>query len=134
MPSAVRRPRHRRTALALAAAALALPLAVGCGALDKAMDCANTAATIASSVDRLKTAVTTAAENPLQSQQALNDIDRELKSLGDKTDNADLSKAVNDLTTGVANVRKALDSGDTTPDLKPVTDAATEIGKVCTPG
>ncbi|MFJ6700726.1 hypothetical protein ACIQM4_32415 [Streptomyces sp. NPDC091272] len=124
---------RRRTALALAATALALPLAVGCGALDKAMDCASTATTIAASVDRLSTAIASASENPLQSQQALNDIDRELKSLGDRTDNADLAKAVTDLGAGVDNVRKAIDSGDTTPDLKPVTDAAGEIGKVCTP-
>ncbi|MFI5807734.1 hypothetical protein [Streptomyces sp. NPDC051561] len=133
MPSAVRRPRHRAV-LALAAAALALPLAVGCGALDKAMDCASTASTIASSVNKLQQAITTVADNPLQSEQALNDIDRELKALGDKTDNADLSKAVKDLTAGVASVRKAIDSGDTSPDLTPVTDAASEIGKVCTPG
>ncbi|MEU8886863.1 hypothetical protein [Streptomyces sp. NPDC048442] len=123
----------RRTALALAATALAATSLVGCGALDKAMDCANTATTIAASVDKLTRAISSAADNPLQSQQALNDIDRELKTLGDKTDNADLSKAVKDLGTGVDNVRKSLDSGDTTPDLKPVTDAAAEIGKVCTP-
>ena len=133
MPSAVRRPRHR-AALALAAAALALPLAVGCGALDKAIDCANTASTIASSVNKLQQAITSVADNPLQSQQALNDIDRELKALGDKTDNADHSKAVKDLTAGVTSVRKAIDSGDKTPDLTPITNAASEIGKVCTPG
>ncbi|MFJ2741613.1 hypothetical protein ACIO3O_18335 [Streptomyces sp. NPDC087440] len=123
----------RRTALALAATALTVTSLVGCGALDKALDCANTATTIAASVDRLSTAVSNAANDPLASQQALNDIDRELKSLGDKTDNADLSKAVKDLGTGVDNVRKAIDGGDTTPDLTPVTSAASEIGKVCTP-
>jgi outer membrane murein-binding lipoprotein Lpp len=133
MLSAVRRPRHR-TALALAAAAVALPLTVGCAALDKAMDCANTASTIATSVDKLQQAVTAAANDPAQSKQALNDIDRELKALGDKTGNADLSKAVKDLTAGVSNVRKAIETGDTSPELKPITDAATEIGKVCTPG
>ncbi|MFF0743165.1 hypothetical protein ACFYVL_22515 [Streptomyces sp. NPDC004111] len=132
MPSAVRSTR-RRAALALAAAALALPLTVGCAALDKAMDCANTAATIATSVDKLQQAISSAANDPSQSKQALDDIDRELKTLGDKTDNADLSKAVKDLGAGVTSVRKSIDSGDT-PNLKPVTDAASEIGKVCTPG
>ncbi|MGW7417304.1 hypothetical protein [Streptomyces sp. NPDC054863] len=126
-------PYARRIALTLAATALALGTTVGCGALNKAMDCANTASTIAASVDKLTQAISSAAENPLQSQQALDDIDRELKTLGDKTDNADLSKAVKDLTAGVSTVRKAIDSGDTSPDLKPVTDAAGEIGKVCTP-
>ncbi|MCX5200941.1 hypothetical protein OG897_05620 [Streptomyces sp. NBC_00237] len=123
----------RRTALALAATALAAGSLVGCGAIDKALDCANTATTIAASVDRLGTAISNAANDPLASQQALNDIDRELKTLGDKTDNADLSKAVKDLGTGVDNVRKSIDGGDATPDLTPVTSAASEIGKVCTP-
>lgn len=124
---------RRRTALALAAVTLALGTTVGCGPLDKAMDCAHTATTIAASVDKLQQAVGAAADAPLQSQQALDDIDRELTSLGDKTDNADLAKAVKDLGTGIDNVRAAVDSGDATPDLKPVSDAATEIGKVCTP-
>jgi hypothetical protein len=122
----------RRAALTVTATALAASL-IGCGALDKAMDCAHTAAAIATSVEKLTQALATAAENPLQSQQALDEIDRELKSLGDKTDNADLSQAVKDLGTGVDNVRKSLDSGNAHPDLKPVTDAAAEIGKVCTP-
>ncbi|WP_433547462.1 hypothetical protein ACQPZG_22100 [Streptomyces sp. CA-294286] len=123
----------RRTALALAATALTTTALAGCGALDKAMDCGRTATTIAASVNRLQTAASDAANDPLASQQALNDIDRELKALGDKTDDADLSKAVKDLGTGVDNVRKAIDSGDPHPDLTPVTDAAGEIGKVCTP-
>ncbi len=123
----------RRTALALAATTLTLGALTGCEAVDKVLDCAGTAATIATSVDRLQTAVSNAANDPLASQQALNDIDRELKTLGDRTDNADLAKAVKDLGTGVDNVRKAVDGGDPTPDLTPVTSAAGEIGKVCTP-
>ncbi|GHH32251.1 hypothetical protein [Streptomyces candidus] len=123
----------RRTALALAVTALTATALAGCGALDKAMDCGRTATTIAASVNRLQTAASDAANDPLASQQALNDIDRELKTLDDTTDNADLSKAVKDLGAGVDNVRKAIDSGDPNPDLTPVTDAAGEIGKVCTP-
>lgn len=125
---------RRRIALTLATAALIVPITVGCSAIDKALDCVETADAIATSVDKLQQAVSSAGDDPAQARQALDDIDKELKNLGDKTDNADLSKAVDDLGTGVDNVRKAIENGDTTPDVKPVTDAAGEIGKVCTPG
>ncbi|MEU0369878.1 hypothetical protein ACIQ7Q_12400 [Streptomyces sp. NPDC096176] len=125
---------RRRIALTIATAALILPAAVGCGALDKALECVETADSIATSVGNLQDAVATGTEDLTQAKESLDAIDRELKNLGDKTDNADLSKAVDDLGAGVESVRKAIESGDTTPDIKPVTDAATEIGKVCTPG
>ncbi|MEW2632005.1 hypothetical protein AB0903_10155 [Streptomyces sp. NPDC048389] len=125
---------RRRTALTIAAAALILPATVGCSALDKALECVETADAIATSVNKLQEAVSTATEDPTQAREALDDIDRELDSLGDKSDNADLSKAVDDLGAGVDSVRKSIENGDATPDISPVTNAATEIGKVCTPG
>ncbi|MEU2164354.1 hypothetical protein QRN89_13010 [Streptomyces chengbuensis] len=123
--------RSRRIALAVVTA-VALTGAVGCGALDKALDCVKTADAIATSVDRLSQAVSTASEDPTQLTEALNDIDKELGNLKDTTDNADLSKAVDDLSKGVESVRTSVENGDATPDIKPVTDAATELGKVCT--
>ncbi|MBT2389655.1 hypothetical protein J7E87_09470 [Streptomyces sp. ISL-1] len=126
-------PARRRIALTLATAALLVPITVGCSAIDTALDCVETADAIATSVDKLQQAVSSAGDDPTQARQALDDIDKELKSLSDKTDNADLSKAVDDLNAGVDNVRKAIENGDATPDIKPVTDAAGEIGKVCTP-
>ncbi|WP_329387224.1 hypothetical protein [Streptomyces sp. NBC_01716] len=124
---------RRRTAVTIAAVLLTLTGAAGCGALDKALDCVQTADAIATSVDKLQQAISTAADDPTQAREALDDIDTELDKLQDKTDNADLSKAVDDLTTGVGTVRESIENGDATPDLTPVTDAATEIGKVCTP-
>ncbi|MFD6991873.1 hypothetical protein [Streptomyces sp. NPDC059943] len=124
---------RRRTAVTIAAVLLTLTGAAGCGALDKALDCVQTADAIATSVGKLEQAISTAADDPTQAEEALNDIDTELDKLKDKTDNADLSKAVEDLDTGVGTVREAIENGDATPDLSPVTDAATEIGKVCTP-
>lgn len=125
--------RRRSIALAVATAA-ALTGLVGCGALDKAMDCVKTADAIATSVDKLSQAVSNASNDPTQIEEALNSIDTELGNLKNTTDNADLSKAVDDLTKGVESVRTAVKNGDTTPDIKPITDAATEVGKVCTPG
>ncbi|MFD3652695.1 hypothetical protein ACTU45_18605 [Streptomyces sp. 24-1644] len=130
---ATRHHRHHRIALAVTATLLTLTTAVGCSALDKALDCVQTADAIATSVGKLEQAISTAADDPTQASEALDEIDRELKNLGDKTDNADLSKAVDDLQAGVTNVRGSIESGDATPDITPVTDAAAEIGKVCTP-
>ncbi|MET4925911.1 hypothetical protein P3L51_26765 [Streptomyces sp. PSRA5] len=124
---------RRRTAVTIAAVLLTFTGAAGCGALDKALDCVQTADAIATSVDKLQEAISTAANDPTQAEEALNDIDTELDKLQDKTDNADLSKAVDELGTGVGTVRESIENGDATPDLAPVTDAATEIGKVCTP-
>ncbi|MET8061803.1 hypothetical protein [Streptomyces microflavus] len=125
--------RHQRLALATAAAVLTLTTAVGCAGLDKALDCVRTADAIATSVGNLQQAVSSASEDITQASEALDDIDRELKKLDDTTDNADLSKAVDDLQAGVTSVRESIESGDATPDITPVTNAATEIGKVCTP-
>uniref|UniRef100_A0AAU2VWK7 Secreted protein n=1 Tax=Streptomyces sp. NBC_00008 TaxID=2903610 RepID=A0AAU2VWK7_9ACTN len=127
------RHRRHRTALAITAALLTVTTAAGCGALDKAIDCVQTADAIATSVNNLQQAVTNASNDPSQASEALDDIEKELGNLGDKTDNADLSKAVDDLRDGVGNVRDSIDKGDETPDITPVTDAAKEIGKVCTP-
>lgn len=125
--------RRHRTALVVTTTLLTLTAAVGCGAVDKALDCVRTADAIATSVDNLQQAISNASNDPTQASEALDQIDKELKDLGDTTDNADLSKAVDDLQAGVTNVRDSIDKGDATPDITPVTDAATEIGKVCTP-
>ncbi|MEU1468871.1 hypothetical protein ABZ434_11685 [Streptomyces sp. NPDC005761] len=130
---ATRHRRHRRTALAIAATLLAVTAAAGCSALDKTLDCVRTADAIATSVDNLQQAVANASSDPTQASESLDEIDKELGNLGDKTDDADLSKAVDDLQVGVASVRDSIDKGDATPDITPVTNAATEIGKVCTP-
>ncbi|MFF9339513.1 hypothetical protein ACF1CG_07090 [Streptomyces sp. NPDC014773] len=127
--------KSRRTiALAVATAAAVTTLLTGCGALDKAMDCVKTADAIATSVGKLQQAVSNASNDVTQIEESLNSISTELGNLKNTTDNADLSKAVDDLTKGVESVRTAVKNGDTTPDIAPITDAAAEIGKVCTPG
>lgn len=130
---ATRHRRHRRTALVITAALLTVTAAAGCSALDKTLDCVRTADAIATSVDNLQQAVTNASSDPTQASESLDEIQKELNNLGDKTDDADLSKAVDDLQVGVGSVRDSIDKGDATPDITPVTDAAAEIGKVCTP-
>ncbi|MER6437491.1 MULTISPECIES: hypothetical protein [unclassified Streptomyces] len=127
--------RHRRrtAALAVAAALAALPAAVGCDAVDKALDCVQTADAIADSVTDLQQAVENAANDPTQTGESLDAIEQNLGKIGDKTDNTDVNKAVDDLRKAVGNVRTAVRNGDDTPDISPVTDAAGELTKVCTP-
>lgn len=127
--------RHRRriAAIAVTAALLVLPAAVGCDAVNKALDCVQTADAIADSVTNLQQAVENAANDPTQTDQSLNAIERNLDKIGDKTDNTDVNKAVDDLGKAVDNVRTAVRNGDNTPDISPVTDAAGELTKVCTP-
>jgi predicted nucleic acid-binding Zn-ribbon protein len=127
--------RHRRriAAFAVVAALVALPAVVGCDAVGKALDCVQTADSIADSVTDLQQAVENAANDPTQTDESLNSIENNLDKIGDKTDNADVNKAVDDLEKAVGNVRTAVKNGDETPDISPVTDAAGELTKVCTP-
>ncbi|WP_328747799.1 hypothetical protein OHT57_19905 [Streptomyces sp. NBC_00285] len=129
--------RRRRTtttiAAAVAAVALTIGLTTGCDAVSKALDCVQTADAIADSVTDLQQAVENASNDPTQLEESLNSIDKNLDQIGDKTDNADVNKAVDNLGDAVTNVRSAVEKGDATPDLSPITDAAGELTKVCTP-
>ncbi|WP_368397190.1 hypothetical protein [Streptomyces sclerotialus] len=127
----------RRTAVtaasAVAAITLAVPVLSGCGAVETALDCAQTAATVGKNVDELQQAFSGGAENPAEAQQALDKIDKNLDELGDTSDNADIGKAVDDLSRGVKDAQQALDQGKT-PDTAPIEAAASELTKICTPG
>ncbi|MEU4731653.1 MULTISPECIES: hypothetical protein [unclassified Streptomyces] len=116
------------------AAALTVPALTACDAISTAMDCANTAVAITDGANDLQQAVSQAGNSPQDAQNALNQIESNLKKIGDQTDNADLGKAITSMNTAVKNVRTAIEQGNPTPDIKPVADAATEISKVCTPG
>lgn len=134
--AASRRRRNRRIttiAAAVAAVALTAGLTTGCDAVSKALDCVQTADAIADSVTDLQQAVENASNDPTQLQKSLDAIEKNLDQIGDKTDNTDVNKAVDNLGDAVTNVRSAVDKGDATPDLSPITDAAGELTKVCTP-
>ncbi|MCQ8194178.1 hypothetical protein [Streptomyces rugosispiralis] len=126
--------RHRRTTAvtALAAVALAVPVTVGCSAVEKALDCAQLALEISNDVDDLQDAMVGAAIDPQQADKILDALDKDIDKVGDRTDNADVGKALDDLQKAVDNVQKSVDSGED-PDLSPVKDAAGELTKVCSP-
>ncbi|WP_435243235.1 hypothetical protein [Streptomyces cucumeris] len=130
---AARRPHRRTTAtLALAAVALTVPLAVGCSAVEKAFDCAQLAVDISNDVDKLQKAVSGVASDPTQANEAVDSLDKDIDKLDDRTDNADVKKAVNHLQTAVHNVKKDLDKGNT-PDMTAVKEATSELTKECSP-
>ncbi|MER6200026.1 hypothetical protein ABT234_21990 [Streptomyces sp. NPDC001586] len=123
-----------RIAAIAVAAVLTVPALSACDAISTAMDCANTAVAITDGANDLQQAVSQAGNSPQDAQNALNQIEANLKKIGDQTDNADLSKAITSMNTAVKNVRASIESGNTVPDIQPVADAASEISKVCTPG
>ncbi|MGR3937817.1 hypothetical protein [Streptomyces sp. BRA346] len=128
-----RQARHRyAAATTLAAVAFLSPLIAGCDAVDKALDCGRLAVEISNDVDTLQDAVTGAAVNPADADKILDALDKDIDKVGDRTDNTDVSKALDDLTKAVDNVRTSVDSGKH-PDLTPVKDATGELTKVCTP-
>ncbi|KOV59167.1 hypothetical protein [Streptomyces sp. MMG1121] len=129
---AVSRRRLTAVAVVVATTALTAGLTTGCDAVGKALDCVQTADSIADSVTGLQQAVENAANDPTQADDSLNSIEKNLDKIGDKTDNADVNKAVDHLEKAVGNVRTAIRNGDDTPDVGPVTDAAGELTKVCT--
>ncbi|MET7795272.1 hypothetical protein [Streptomyces decoyicus] len=129
--------RHRRpatTALAaLAAATLAIPLLSACGAVQKAMDCAKTATSVVNAVDKLQQAADNSLTDPQKAQQALDNIDANLKKLSKEANDPDLSKAVDKTNNGIKAARKDIDNNKA-PDIQPIVDGAREMTNICTPG
>ncbi|MFJ7587964.1 hypothetical protein ACIQZO_11365 [Streptomyces sp. NPDC097617] len=123
-----------RIAAIAVAAVLTVPALSACDAISTAMDCANTAVAITDGANDLQQAVSQAGNSPQDAQNALDQIESNLKKIGDQTENADLGKAIDSMNTAVKNVRTSIESGNTAPDIQPVADAASELSKVCTPG
>ncbi|MFJ7078137.1 hypothetical protein [Streptomyces sp. NPDC098781] len=130
--------RRRRSRIAIAAATIAAVgltagLTTGCDAVNKALDCVQTAEAVADSVTELQQAVDNASNDPTQIDEAIVSIGDNLDEIGSKTDNADLDKATADMRKALLDVQTAVENGDTTPDISGITDAAGELTKVCTP-
>jgi ABC-type transporter Mla subunit MlaD len=126
---------RRRTAVAVATvtAAALLPLTAACSAIDKAIDCGQLAIDITADAQTLSEALGNAGDSPQAAKDALDELDGNLDKLGDKTDNADVKKAVEDLADQVTETRNALEDGRV-PSGRPVVDAAEEVANVCSPG
>ncbi|MCL8012711.1 hypothetical protein [Streptomyces sp. AS02] len=129
--------RRRRSRIAIAAAAVAAVvlttgLTTGCDAVNKALDCVQTAEAIADSVTELQQAVEDASNDPTKLQESIDTIGENLDKIGSKTDDADLDKATEDMRAALVQLQGDIQNGDKTPDISAVTDAAGELTKVCT--
>jgi hypothetical protein len=133
-------PRHRRTATL--AAALTVPLAclvlTGCAGVNRALDCAETAATVAGDIQDLQNAATNIGQVTDGSRRqatvsALDNVRADLKDLGGRTSDSDVTQAVADLDAAVRDARTSA-AGGATPDLDPLVSAAARLTGVCTPG
>ncbi|MCZ1009723.1 hypothetical protein [Streptomyces lydicus] len=129
--------RHRRPAAtacaALIAASLAIPLLSACGAVQKAMDCAKTATSVVNAVDKLQQAADNSLTDPQKAEQALDNIDANLKKLSREANDPELSKAVDKTNNGIKAARKDLDNNKA-PDIQPIVDGAHDMTSICTPG
>ncbi|MER0244914.1 hypothetical protein AAHZ94_23550 [Streptomyces sp. HSW2009] len=125
---------------AVAAVSLAVPLMVGCNKddVEKAVDCAELAVDISDNIDDLqqallKRAVMEGTGNEKKSDEALDEINKNIDELDRKTDNPDIDKALDHLDQAVDNAAKAAKNGEK-PDFSPVADAGRELAGACKPG
>ncbi|MEU6293614.1 hypothetical protein [Streptomyces erythrochromogenes] len=125
--------RRSVTAATALAVVLGIGATTGCQSVSTAMDCVRVANAVTASVNDLQQAVGQASNSPADAQQALADIDQSLTEIGDTTKNADLATATADLKKAVADVGTALRNGNPNPDITPVTTAAGNLTKVCSP-
>ncbi len=129
------RRRGRRIAViasAAAAATLTAGLVAGCGSVRDSAGCFPNAHTIADSLIAIHEAGLDASNDPARTGESIAAIDKNLAELGDKTDNAEVNKAVDDLTQSVADYNRAILNGDTSPNPGAINRAADELANACT--
>lgn len=120
------------TAVSAVVIAATATVVVGCGAIDKALDCASTAVTVAESVEDLQNAASSVGEDPTRAKDALDSIEKNLDEIEQSTDDADVKGAVGDLNGAVGDARTAVNEGRT-PDMTAVNNAASDLTEVCSP-
>ncbi|WP_236719226.1 hypothetical protein [Wenjunlia vitaminophila] len=119
--------------VASAAAVLLFASTAACDAVNKALDCGEFAVDITTDATELSQALAQADQDPQGALDALRELERDTDKLGERSDNADVDRAVEDLATQITETQQALDAGRV-PSARPVMDAASEVAKVCTPG
>lgn len=102
----------------------------GCDSVQTALDCAQTAATVARSVDNLKEIVVWGDGEEVR--EAFDDVDQDIDEIAERTDNVDVDRLVEEMRAAVSEADTAVEEGRK-PDLAPLTSAGKELVKVCTP-
>jgi hypothetical protein len=132
--------RHRRggAAIAVAAAAIAAGLVGGCDSSASwshagySAACFPSGSSIAASLIAIHEAGLDAQNNPGQTAESIATINENLAQIGDKTDNANVNKAIDDLDTAIANYNRSILDGNTDPDTTAINNAVNELANACT--
>src|SRR3954468_20596281 len=127
----VRRP-YRRTAAVAVLAVLVTAGGSGCAATHRALDCVRTANAAADAVIDLEQVTRTAILDPERADEILDALDDDIDKIRNRSDNASVDKAADDMDEAADNVRRSVENGDDHPDLSPLRDTAGELTKVCT--
>ncbi|MDX3387967.1 hypothetical protein PV682_41985 [Streptomyces niveiscabiei] len=137
--TANRPPGRRTAAIATAAAAVLLTagLATGCDEVNgsqvgSSLDCLTNAGTIADSLKAIHEAGLDAANDPAQTEESIDTVEKNLDKIDDGTNDDKVVRAVDDLRAAIEDYNKAILNGDTSPDSSKVDAAADALGDVCT--
>ena len=123
----------------MAAAVLATGLVAGCDSSGSWNDSGYSAAcfpsggSIAASLIAIHEAGLDAQNDPGQTAASIAIINENVAHIGDRTDNANVNKAVDDLNTALANYNRSILDGDTDPDTSAINNAVNELANACTP-
>ncbi|MGW3944049.1 hypothetical protein [Streptomyces phaeochromogenes] len=124
----------------LAAVTLAAGLLTGCedDDLGNSLSCLKNADTIADSLKAIHEAGADAVKDPTRTDSSIDTIEKNLDRIndrtgGDRTDDDEVGKAVDDLNDAIKDYNKAILDGDTSPDSGRIDAAADELTDVCTP-
>ena len=124
--------RRRAAAIAVAAAVLTAGLVAGCDTSSDTAACFPSGGSIAASLIAIHEAGLDAQNNPGQTAESIAIINENLATIGDRTDNANVNKAVDDLDTAIANYNRSILDGDTDPDTSAINNAVNELANACT--
>ena len=130
--TANRRHGRRAAAITAAAALLAAGIVAGCDSFGDSAACFPSGSSIAQSLIAIHEAGLDAANNPGQTGESISIINENLAQIGDRTDNANVNKAVDDLNTAIANYNRSILDGDTHPDTSAINNAVNELASACT--
>lgn len=119
----------RRTLALPAAAVVIASTLTGCGAIERGLDCAATAATIAGEVQDVQNA----GEDPRAVVRELRDVEQALSDLTAQSEDGSVRQAVADLQNAVEAARQRAESGRV-PSLRPILDASNDLTSVCVGG
>ncbi|MBV9025779.1 MAG: hypothetical protein JO362_18735 [Streptomycetaceae bacterium] len=124
-------PAMRPTATAAAALlALTAPLTTACSTAGRTADCASVADSINGHLTSLKKTVATYGKDPAAAATAIRQLQSDIDDIAGKTGNVTATKAINELSTGLANAKDDLEGG-IKPNIKPIADAAAAFTKSC---